>query len=102
MEFVLSVSWLALQRRRVCAAIFWEITKSHRFASYSLLPSSLETRSPYLIIKRRSGKCKHVRKSSLVIANGEPMPGQKNLNPSRLLIFTLVSGEEVQPKVCPH
>ena len=46
----LSAGWPC--RRRLCAAIFWETNKSHHFASS--LPSSVETRSPYWSIKRRS------------------------------------------------
>ena len=48
-------------------------------------------------------KCQHVRKSPLVIANGEAMPGgQMKVLISSQTKITLVSSEEVQPKACLH
>ena len=58
MEFVLSVSWLAfLAKTKVRGNVLGN--KEEPWISSSL-PSSGETRSPYLIAKRRSGQRERV------------------------------------------
>ena len=64
MEFVLSVSWPC--RRRQGAAMFWETTKSHGFAS-SLPSAQLSRNKVTLFNHKKGGQPNRKRQESFII-----------------------------------